>query len=315
MEIEMRRSSCHITIESVLSFCLVLFAHPGSQAEPVCPGNAASITPRYVQRTLIILPVKVNGQGPFDFIVDTGSQHIVVDPALAIQLMLKFEGTIGLATVAGRVSAPMAEVASVEADTHIVEKTLVVVEDLGQLQAVDRHIRGILGENFLAHFDVFIDYRHKMLCMDDTRQMRQSMRGEHISLVEPQGSAVGLSRAPQLFISVQVSNARGRRLLLRLDSGTNAPMLFGGIPETPEWMRKRLKHNGRLVGRAEQAFDLLPPADLRIGSRTLHQVSFVTPIKRASSGPGYEQDGLLPTVLFHCVFISFTDRLVILDPN
>src|SRR3954452_9560904 len=221
----MRCSASYGTTQSVLSFCLILFAHLGSHAEPKCPGNAASITPRFVQHTLIIIPVKINGQGPFDFIVDTGSQITVIDPALATQLKLNFGGTIGVATVGGRVHAPMGELVTMEADSQILEKPLVVVQDLGQLQAVDPHIRGMMGENFLAHFDVFIDYRHGIFCLDATKKMLQSMRGERIPLVNPQDLEGYLSFAPRLVISAQLSNVKGRRLLMRLDSGTNAPML------------------------------------------------------------------------------------------
>jgi hypothetical protein len=315
MEVEMRHSAWYVATQSLLSFCLILFAQLSSHAESQCPGNAASITPRFVQHTLIIIPVKMNGQGPFDFIVDTGSQLTVIDPALATQLKLNVGGTIGVATVGSRVRAPMGEPETMEADSQIVEKPLVVVQDLGQLQAVDPHIRGMIGENFLAHFDVFIDYTHKMLCLDATRQMQQTMRGERILLVAPQDPEDDLSFAPRLVISVQLSNAKGRRLLLRLDSGTNAPMLFAGNQETPSWMRKRLSHQGRLAGRAEQAFDLLPPRDLRIGNLTLRQVSFVTPVNNGLGSTKYEQDGLLPTVLFRRVFISFADHLVVFDPE
>jgi hypothetical protein len=70
-----------------------------------------------------------------------------------------------------------------------------------------------------------------------------------------------------------------------------------------------------MVGRAEQAFDLLPPEDLRIGNRTLRQVSFVTPVGMGSSSPKNEQAGLLPTVLFQRVFISFADHFVVFDPD
>jgi len=311
----LRRSARYVTTHSLLSFCLMLFTQPWSHAESHCPGNAASITPRFVRHTLIIIPVKMNGQGPFDFIVDTGSQLTVIDPALATQLKLNLPGTIGVATVGTRVRAHMGELETMEADSQIVEKPLVIVQDLGQLQAVDPHIRGMIGENFLAHFDVFIDYTHKMLCLDATRQMQQSMTGERILLVAAQDLEGELSFAPRLILSVQLSNPKGRRLLLRLDSGTNAPTLFACNQETPIWMRKRLSDPGRSAGRAEHTFDLLPARDLRIGNRTLRQVSFVTPVNTGSGNPKCEQDGLLPTVLFQRVFISFADRLVVFDPK
>ena len=278
----MRRPAWYLTTQSLLCFCLISLAQVSSHAESQCPGNAASITPRFVQHTLIIIPVKMNGQGPFDLIVDTGSQITVIDPALATQLKLNLGGTVGVATVGSRVHALMGELDTMEADSHTIQKPLVVVQDLGQLQAVDPQIRGMIGENFLAHFDVFIDYGHKMLCLDETKQMQQTISGERILLVAPQDLEGDLSFAPRLVISAQLSNAKGRRLLLRLDSGTNAPMIFAGSLETPGWLRKRLSHQARLAGTDEQAFDLLPPADLRIGNRILRQVSFVTPVRSGS---------------------------------
>lgn len=56
----------------------------------------------------------MNGQGPFDFIVDTGSELTVIDLALAIQLRLNLGGTIGVATVGNRVRAPMRELETME---------------------------------------------------------------------------------------------------------------------------------------------------------------------------------------------------------
>jgi hypothetical protein len=77
-------------------------------AESHCPGNIASVRPRIVARALIVIPVKINGSGPFDFMVDTGSQLTVVDPALASQLDLKLQGTVGLVATANYLQASVA---------------------------------------------------------------------------------------------------------------------------------------------------------------------------------------------------------------
>jgi hypothetical protein len=39
-------------------------------------------------------PVGINQRGPFDFMVDTGSQVTVIDPSLAAQLELKPQGEV-----------------------------------------------------------------------------------------------------------------------------------------------------------------------------------------------------------------------------
>jgi len=62
-----------------------------------CPGHVSSLHPRLVAGALLVIPVKVNQSGPYDFMVDTGSQLNVIDTALAAQLRLRSQGTVGLA--------------------------------------------------------------------------------------------------------------------------------------------------------------------------------------------------------------------------
>ena len=43
--------------ESLVAFSLALATLPALDAQPRCPGNTASVTPRFVQRALIVIPV------------------------------------------------------------------------------------------------------------------------------------------------------------------------------------------------------------------------------------------------------------------
>ena len=79
---------------------LALVILPVIEAEPRCPGNVASVTPQFVQHALIVIPVRMNQAGPFDFMVDTGSQVTVIDPSLAAELDLRPQGKVGLVSVA-----------------------------------------------------------------------------------------------------------------------------------------------------------------------------------------------------------------------
>lgn len=170
------------TIPLLVSVTLATVALPTLQAKPHCPAGIASVTPRFVQRALIVIPVKINQKGPFDFMVDTGSQITVIDPSLAAQLDLKAQGRVGIISVASVAQASVTLLDRLEADSHLVEKSPAIVQDLRQIQAADPRIRGVLGESFLAHFDLLIDYGHKLLCFDETNAMRDSVRGEAFSL-------------------------------------------------------------------------------------------------------------------------------------
>jgi hypothetical protein len=58
------------------------------------------------------------------------------------------------------------------------------------------------------------------------------------------------------------------------------------------------------------ALTVLPSEEVRIGSRVLHEVSFLVPGSTGRRVIGAGEEGLLPTVLFKRVFISYTDHFV-----
>ena len=71
----------------------------------------------------------------------------------------------------------MVVVDSLETDSQSVAKPLAAVQDLGPIKAADRRIRGVLGENFLAHFDVLIDYWGRLVCLDQTGAIKRCCKG------------------------------------------------------------------------------------------------------------------------------------------
>jgi aspartyl protease len=140
------------------------FTSTTSQAEAHCPANASTLHPRRVAESLLVIPVTINNAGPFDFLVDTGSKPNIIDPSLAASLELKSQAPVGLVTASTFLQGSVATVTSLEAGGYTLKNPAVVVEDLGALQGADPRIRGVLGENFLAHFDILIDYSHLLLC-------------------------------------------------------------------------------------------------------------------------------------------------------
>ena len=172
-------------IKCLASISLAAITLPTLHSEPHCPGNAASLPFHLVQRSKIIVPVVINRTGPYQFLVDTGSESTIVDPSLATELHLKTQGSAEVVGVGFSTQASFGYVDLLEAGSHSVANHLVVVHDLQPLQAADLHFRGILGGDFLAHFDVLMDYAHRMLCLDDTKVMQAAVKGGHIALVTP----------------------------------------------------------------------------------------------------------------------------------
>src|ERR1700756_2110777 len=92
--------------------------------EAHCPGNVPSIPPRFVERSIIIVPVTVNESGPYDFVLDTAAQVTTVDPALASELHLNFEGTAGVSGAGFSTRASYAHVDTLRAGEYTVKDAL-----------------------------------------------------------------------------------------------------------------------------------------------------------------------------------------------
>jgi hypothetical protein len=302
------------TFKWLASITLATVILPALHAEPHCPGNVTILRFRLVQRSQVIVPVTINHTGPYDFLVDTGAQVTTVDPALAAELHLRIEGTTGFVGVGFRTRPSFAHLDILEAGSHTVANPLVVVQNLEHLQAVDPHIRGILGGNFLGHFDVLIDYAHSMLCLDDTKVMQPEVKGKHIALVTPPHPGGGVLFTEPLIISVHLSGIAARPLLQLLDSGTNVPLLYDSGKEIAGGFSVNAPIRDRGPDGVERVFAVLPPQDMQIGTLAFRQISFVTLAGAEKHVPKVEVDGLLPTALFRRVYISYADRFVVLEP-
>jgi hypothetical protein len=300
--------------QRLVSVTLAAIMLPSLQAEPHCPGNVASLRLRLVQRSQIIVPVVIDHTGPYDFLVDTGAQITTIDPALAAEIHLRIEGTTGFVGVGFRTRPSFAHLDTLEAGSHAVTNPLVVVQSLEPLQAADPHIRGILGGNFLGHFDVLIDYARGLLCLDEAKLMQPEVKGKHIALLTPPHPHDGVLFTEPLIIPVHLSGIPARPLLQLLDSGTNVPLLYDSGKDMAGGFSVSAPIRDRGPDGVERVFAVLPPQDMQIGALTFHQISFVTPAATRKDIPKVEVDGLLPTALFRRIYISYADRFVVLEP-
>jgi hypothetical protein len=165
------------------------------------------------------------------------------------------------------------------------------------------------------HFDVLIDNNRRMLCLDDTGAMSREMKGLHVPLEEPYGPKTDMPFMRPLVVAARLPGSNSQTALLRLDSGSNVPLLYSrkekGTSTTPANARL-LK---RVVDGVEQSFAILSPGDVAIGKQTIAQVSFVQPLNEVGAPLQPREDGLLPTAIFQRVFISYSDRFAVITPR
>jgi hypothetical protein len=280
-------------------------------AETSCPGNVDSLPFRFVNHHLIIVRVSVNHAGPHNFLLDTGTQVTMVDPSLVAELHLELAGKAVVAGVNSDQSAAYASLDLLETGSHSIANQRVLVYDL-QNRAVALDIQGVLGEDFLEHFDVLIDNLHRLLCLDSSGAMRAGLTGPHIPLILPSKVTAGSALPKLVIVEARLSDAM-RPVRLMLDSGANGAILFN----TSGYLAPR--QMGHLQGTGVDGrgliFSTLPLQDVKIGSVRLLGVPFVSlaGTQKDSRAKGF--DGVLTLGLFRRVFIAHADHFAVLEPR
>jgi len=303
------------TFQWLASFVLAATLVPAFPEESRCPGNVASVPLHLINRHQMIVEVSVNHSGPYNFLLDTGTEMTMVDPALAAELHLITQGSAGITGVGFLASAPFAQLDLLEVGSHAVANQKVLVFDFESFHSVDLHVfRGVLGEDFLGEFDMLIDNALNLLCLDDSSAMASDVKGPHNALMAPARARKGMPAPRLLMIAARLSDGT-RPVRLVLDSGTNVSFLFYTARYLPLELLARTSLLGGGFDRAQRPVSTLPPQDLQIGSLEFPRVSFFA---YADSPEGLSRtsayDGLLTFGIFRRVFICHAHHFAVFEP-
>jgi predicted aspartyl protease len=119
---------------------------------------------------LILLPVSVNGQGPFEFILDTGAGTSLLSPELAHKIGAKIIGAKEGQSAGGKVSVSLAKVDSLAVGDTRRDDVDVGIVDLSHIgKAIGAKIDGDLGYNFFNRFQITIDYQNCEIRFEDPK--------------------------------------------------------------------------------------------------------------------------------------------------
>jgi len=200
---------------------------------------------------LILLPVRVNDRGPFDFILDTGAGTSLLSSELAKQLETKVIGSKEGQSAGGKVSVSLAEVESLAVGETKLHDVDVGVVDLAQIgKTVGAKIDGDLGYNFLKHFRVTIDYRDCEIRFDDRKRVESFGRSAKMEV------PIRLASPAKPLILVDVhANGRGP-FQFAIDTGTSTTAI------APE-LAKQLGIEGSPIGPVTTGG---APVDVRAGN-------------------------------------------------
>jgi predicted aspartyl protease len=116
--------------------------------------------------TLALVPVRINGHGPYPFAVDTGASSSLIDARLAGKLHLPDQGSAGLLNgVAG--SAQASKTRLRDWSVGSVRLPAGAIASLRLTGPDGKGPAGLLGSDVLSRFGkVAVDYEHSRLILD-----------------------------------------------------------------------------------------------------------------------------------------------------
>ncbi|SDT03539.1 retroviral-like aspartic protease family protein [Erythrobacter sp. HL-111] len=121
------------------------------------------------------VPVRIDGAGPFDFMIDTGSEATALTHEINIGLALPPQGSAILVGMASRRAVDLVEVGALTVGSHTVTGLTAPLLARAHVGA-----DGIIGLDSLQDFRVLIDFREETIALENTREERGSSGGFEI---------------------------------------------------------------------------------------------------------------------------------------
>lgn len=183
-----RKPSIHFKILYVLCICYALAA-PGlafAQDFKFANGRKAQTMSFDLKKSLIIIPIYINEKGPFDFILDTGvNPMIITDTTLKESLKVPYPRAIKISGygnfdgVDAFLGATSVKIGDAEAENI---PTVFLKDDILPISGfVGKKIYGLIGYNFFNSFVVKVDYTNRMLRFA-SHPKKIKLKGEKIPL-------------------------------------------------------------------------------------------------------------------------------------
>jgi predicted aspartyl protease len=249
--------------------------------------GAGSTTPFQLgEQGGVIVPVMLNGSGPFRMLLDTGATHSAITEDVAALVKAKPVARSTVITPAGETLRLIVAVDRVNVGSIAAEN---VLPSVVPSRALDREgrIHGLIGQDILGSLRYTLDFKARTV----EWHQRTPSGGVRLPLTFEHGRfLVALERD-------------GRTLRLVPDSGAGGFVLFDMHGRGSFTVELSTAHASRLARPVRVR-------ELRVGDRIMRDVPAVA-IEHADRHPA-EGDGLLPLHLFERVTFDGPARLLIL---
>ena len=250
----------------------------------------------------LTVPVMIGGAGPFDFMIDTGSQATAVTHEINESLALPTAGTATLVAMASERSVEVVELDNLMVGQHEISG---LISPLLYRQHVGAD--GIIGLDSLQDMRVMIDFRAETISVEDVSSSA-SKRGFEI-----------IVRAKEKLGQLLITDAivEGVRATVIIDTGAQASLANNALRE-----RIRTKRAAEVLTTDVNGVSLLGQLSyvrsLTIGGMTLKDVPLTFADAPAFEALGLQDKpvlslGMQHLALFDRVAIDFSRKRILFD--
>jgi predicted aspartyl protease len=274
---------------------------------PMQPAPQAPVRFRSVHNTLVVVSVMANGDGPFDFLLDTGAENSIVDSAVANRLSLVALKQIQQRTLTGNQMVAVSVLATLEIGHVRVTGLPVLIQNLAALRKVDSKLVGIVGQDFLSHFNYMIDYQARTLQFDGNDEVLNRLSGDRVPFE-------GGRKRMTVTADSYARQAGHTRLRLLLDSGATSMILLGAATQQvePHAYGAALKTVTQTTSSGQNDIRTGEVHMLEIGSHQFHDL----PAAQSARTPAdLSEDGLVPLSIFRSVYVNNREGYLIPEPH
>jgi predicted aspartyl protease len=139
----------------------ILVAIMLGQSAFVAPDEGQPLTFNFVRESLVVIPVYLNGRGPYRFLLDTGATHSILSGSLAGELNVPAGKSGFLITAGGNVAVSVVTIETIQIGSLRINQAQIAVTRADLLHEL--HLDGIIGADYLKQFKISIDYTHRLL--------------------------------------------------------------------------------------------------------------------------------------------------------
>jgi len=265
-------------------------------------------------RSMVVIPLKINGKGPYNFILDTGvGLMLITDPKLIDSLNIVNKRTITIAGLGERdnYEAIIAPLVSINIADQLVSKDVsaAILKDdfFGLSNYAGMPIHGLLGAEFFRQLSVKVNFTDSTLLITRPGKMRIFRKAEKIPLTIEEGK-------PYMKARVTIANDKSKTNKLLIDLGAGHPLSLEKVDSLPQKSISAnlgVGLNGLIDGHLSRV------SNLNIGKYNINDVITSFPSNDPSFKTSVQRDGSVGIGIlkrFDIIF-DYQNNAMYLKPN